>query len=377
MLARHPWISDISVKNSRFRESRIGNPNWRTNGLWTGKCGSTLREFPAPVYRPLINQRTRDALVKLTAGWMSSWLASPWEREGEARQSLRCHFINDGHDWHLSDLEAARVIEAAFKFSGHEDRPSWWQGQPEVLRSDKLCLQCGGNLKPIPGQGVTAFFCDEVCCDKYNLRREERFNISRTSDAMRLYRELKLSKIPTRDCECCGNSFKPAEKGARFCSPACYGMAARTVDERDCPYCGKRFKPVAAKGKHCSTACALASRTHIPNIPCIRCGTLFKAYKQTKRWCSPECAIADKAQPPRPCKTCGTLFKYRAGREFCSQPCYRAAPLPSKTCVVCSINFTPKSGSAKTCSPTCSTLKQKRDRKARDRMREAFTCQKC
>ena len=301
MLARTSLIPDISIKASTRRTKLVGNPNWRKNGLWSGKDVTTLYD-PKPVkYRPLIRTAQREALIALVSKFLAQWQSSPWQNEGPARRQLRNHFVAMDHGWAAADLEAAKIIETALRKLGHPHRPSWEDGQPEATRVDGQCLQCGRDLRPVAGRSTSAFFCypkpgRTSCENAYNRHRDVAFKASQTTAAQRVYREAFINAQPAKPCEHCGNKFKAY--GQRFCSHECATAAATEIPERACLCCGAMFRPVDRQrpGRYCSTACSAKGRTTSSMIPCQECGTPFKVHKsKPKRFCAVACYRANEA----------------------------------------------------------------------------------
>ncbi|MGE6740246.1 hypothetical protein ACQKGC_08250 [Allorhizobium pseudoryzae] len=299
MLARASWIPDISVAASGKRAVLVGNPKWRKDGIFSGAWVTSLYEPPKVKYRPLVNKDQRKALIELVCRYLDQWQASPWQHEGPARRQLRNHFIRLGHSWALSDLEAAKITETAFHRLGHGKRPSWEEGQPEATRKDGNCLQCGKELRVLPGRAATAFFCGDKCQDRYNLHREVTFKASATADAQRLYKAAFLKTLPPVDCGHCGTSFAPKNMGQKYCCHECATAAKTEIPERACACCGTMFRPVDRQkpGKYCSTDCSAKGRTTSSLIPCEECGTPFKVHKsKPKRFCGVICYRANEAK---------------------------------------------------------------------------------
>lgn len=304
MLARTSWVPDISVKASTRRTKLVGNPTWRKDGYWSGNGHSSLYEAPAVKYRPLIRTAQREALIVLVTRFMSQWRSSPWEMEGPARYQMRSHFIRLGHGWALSDLEAAKIIETALRKMGHQQRPSWEDGQPEALRIDGICLQCGAEVRGSPGRAATAFFCHPVpdrspCEERYNSHRDVVFKASQTAAAQALYKQAFLATLPAVDCGNCGKSFRPKNLGQKFCCHECATEAATEIQPRACVCCGTMFKPVnnSGPGRYCSPECSAKGRTTSSMVPCGECQTPFKVHKsRPKRFCGVTCYRASESK---------------------------------------------------------------------------------
>lgn len=307
MLARASWIPDVSIKASSRRAKLVGNPTWIKDRYWSGNGHSSLYD-PKPVkYRPLIRTAHREALIDLVRTFLAQWQSSPWQHEGPAQRQLRNHFIRMGHSWALSDLEAAKIIETALRRMGHQNRPSWEDGQPEALRIDGHCLQCGRGIRPIAGRSATAFFCEPVpdrtsCEVRYNRHRDVAFKASQTAAAQRVYKAAFIRAQPAKPCEHCRKPFRAY--GQRFCSHECATAAATEIPHRACACCGTMFKPPhrGMPGRYCSPECSAKGRTTSSMIPCEECGTPFKVHKsRPKRFCGVPCyrAAEAKAKAPR------------------------------------------------------------------------------
>lgn len=364
MLARPSWITDISIKASGRRTSLVGNPNWRKDGYWSGNGQSSLYEAPAVKHRPLVREDQRKALIELVGKFLAQWRSSPWENEGPARHQLRTHFIRLGHSWALSDLEADKIIQTALRKLGYVKRPTWEEGQPESLKADQACLQCGRALKSIPGRAATAFFCHPVpgrvsCEDRYNAHRDVVFKASQTAAAQRLYRTAFLATLPPVECGNCRTIFKPKNIGQKFCCHECASEAATEIQPRACACCGTMFKPVNLSGvrRYCSPECSAKGRTTSSMVPCENCQTPFRVHKsRPRRFCSTTC--------------------FGAANESLRVP-KAVRQAEERKCLECETTFIPASPIAKLCSDDCRKAVHRRreqKRKANIKTRSAFRC---
>jgi predicted nucleic acid-binding Zn ribbon protein len=88
---------------------------------------------------------------------------------------------------------------------------------------------------------------------------------------------------------------------------------------------------------------------------CVVCRVEFEPRSNRQKFCSDECRFG-----PKTCKQCGAEFVRKGNGQFCSLPCWHvfyAASTPRKECPVCSKLF---KGQAKTCSNECADIKRRR-----------------
>lgn len=220
----------------------------------------------------------------------------------------------------------------------------------------KVCKSCGKNLE------VSNFTKSKNVKDGY----ENKCKICR-ANARKKYINI---------CEVCGEKFKTAKKGVRFCSVDCQGIAKRDRVNIKCDYCDKDIEVVKSKlGKQAHFYCNQNCRTEHLKIlmqgennhnynqidyKCDGCGKDIKTYKykienQKYIFCSNECYkqnigkfFEGKNNPNyieeenRACMQCGTNIKRKPGqfnnKWFCSKTCsskYNAKFKENKKVVSC------------------------------------------
>jgi hypothetical protein len=179
-----------------------------------------------------------------------------------------------------------RFIDGRWEIGGDRDREGGSVKPARLKRKKKAetvfrCKDCGGWVKRAhEGDG----FC-RPC--------SQRRNANRSSGPAR--------SGEIRACEVCGAEryFTPHElaRGARFCSQACMGKAARK--QRTCPVCGVTFEALRIPRKACSPGCR---------------GKLIAAAKRGKR-------------NPRALPGTSTAGEWKASREEACRSCRDRANL--------------------------------------------------
>ena len=137
--------------------------------------------------------------------------------------------------------------------------------------------------------------------------------------------------------------------------------------QRECDVCGNRFKPVVHNQKRCSIECKATGRGRVvpgglPVKACAICSMEFKPKNTVQKYCSKVCVRKSRHRPSAgdvECSTCGNVFLRRdANHKYCSLKCFtvsrRNPVLPDRICVFCRKEYTPRVHNQKHCSMTCS-----------------------
>lgn len=115
-----------------------------------------------------------------------------------------------------------------------------------------------------------------------------------------------------RQCEHCGDDFKPKRKEQRFCGGSCSAKASARargqvgIVSQVCPGCGSNFNEYAGnERKYCSADCSNnARRTERPK--CERCGEPVRT--MSNRYCSKSCKSLSQDRAKLP----GTFYERNA-----------------------------------------------------------------
>jgi hypothetical protein len=147
--------------------------------------------------------------------------------EGMIRAGLRSYLILRHHiGWQVADDEAAYVLRQAFQ-SMRLSRPSWLEGQPELIRNEGRIFCANERCqKPITRASLQGLlYCCEACRRAaksrrgYAARREEYVAYAAAQ------RAAKRASGPIRNCEQCGRQFQALDvagkKPQRFCGLKC------------------------------------------------------------------------------------------------------------------------------------------------------------
>ena len=272
-----------------------------------------------------------DPLVRQVAAVLDRGEPTKFQFEGAIRAALRAHYCLEGREWHRADSYALQVLAFAFARLG-VSRPTWAQGQPEVLERLWFCKNCGA-----PIEGRRRRFCGVHCRASFNSKRQ-RVEWQHNAEAARLV----LATDGKRLCRSCGTEFEPAQNVAgRFCSRECY-QKSRPQVERTCPTCGAGFTPTSRTHRHCCIECAHAARA-VDEKHCELCGARYLPKVQwPSRFCSKHCqeqAYAarrrEKGRKPvelRSCAQCGATFEPRkASQTYCATSCGQRARRAAQT----------------------------------------------
>lgn len=120
---------------------------------------------------------------------------------------------------------------------------------------------------------------------------------------------------PSQPCERCGKPVRVYQsRKARYCSAECRATALREKRATDCQQCGKTFYPREKGAKYCSRDCRYESGW--TDAECASCGKFYRARKSTgRRTCSDDCRKALDARDhaerrskhfPGRCRVCGS-----------------------------------------------------------------------
>lgn len=301
MLALPEWIRNISVAATPKAIRRAQRHGTVSLGMWRGAKLSTIPEPMPPRYERLVGDKQRAALVEVISRYLAQWQASPWQYEAPARKILRDYFIRGGHGWTPSDMEAAKITEAALRKNGHAVRPSWDDGQAEVTRISGLCLQCGADIKHRNGVPASAFFCEPIpprvsCETRYNLYREDAFRAWMTREGQAVGKEAFKDRLGVRCCDGCGTEYRPNSRLQRFCTKLC-GLTHDKRPDVPCAHCDTIFRPQVRNGKasvYCSKTCAGKAKTKTVELTCQQCGEGFVGMPG-RLFCGNSCYQASRA----------------------------------------------------------------------------------
>lgn len=282
---------------------------------------------------PVFSKDRRKHVLGQVMDLMRDWRQSPFEYEGPVRTGVRSALCLQGHGWQRSDDEAASLVSDSLRQLG-ATRPTWEQGQRFYGDPRENCRWCYG---PIAEEDMTGnrsrLFCSDVCARSAYVNWDLKGNERGNAMAGEAYRAAYREKLPSRSCEHCGKSFKPASENARskYCSTRCTGEAQRmTIPERACLKCGTTFRPPGTQPdmKYCKRKCYEASkRIHQPRR-CQQCSLTFIPRRDDQAFCSQACAHRERATREVEC-VCEYCFEHfrakQANARFCSEECSQFA----------------------------------------------------
>lgn len=299
---------------------------------------------------PVVNADQHRHLVDQTAEILGEWKSTKFENEGACRAGLRSAWCLSGHDWHIADATAERIVAEALNKIGAR-RPSWEEGQWVYTVSPDYCAWCH---RPMDGEEQSSGrrFCSVDCAKSAVLHMNRKTNHHYGAVIRSAQRLIDKDKAEPRPCKFCGTMFKADYAAAQFCSVRCNGLhtagdLAFSHIDRECEECNRTFKPTSRTQTCCSQTCAgvknrkreAESLAH-ERRTCTHCQTEYTPTKNTQTYCGKECqTLANRVKhgpvwaersrakraanrPPRPCEWCGEVFtpQTTAGR-FCSSRC--------------------------------------------------------
>lgn len=152
----------------------------------------------------------------------------------------------------------------------------------------------------------------------------------------------RLKRVPDRQCDRCGRTFKDRTGRRIFCSLSCKMGAQREYTPNPCLMCGQPClaaasdRPSRAKDKQlCSFSCARAYQSKVwaehresAQLTCKRCGKSLQgklSHQKKRSFCSNACASTGRKYPNRkktykPCAVCAKPF-CKWGQTVCSAAC--------------------------------------------------------
>lgn len=155
------------------------------------------------------------------------------------------------------------------------------------------------------------------------------------------------------------------------------------MDIRQCEYCGQDYKPRKKRNKYCGNDCYVAHRESKKiTTPCLECGTEFKSPKhENRKFCGSSCAatfnnrITPKRGPEGECKECKAEIPKRW--TYCTD-CRIAGRNQSKSCYICGVEFESNNSQSRYCSVECRvTESNNRKRKTYTEQREKVNREIC
>ncbi len=224
--------------------------------------------------------------------------------EASCRHGLRSRFCLDGEKWARSDVRAASIVAEALRKLGAR-RPPWAEGQRYFTQEGYVpvqvrhwCLHCG---EPVADDRVK--FCSPRCANNYHSWRWRNFGATSPREhylAMMAERREDARAHRGVNCLTCDKLFVPTEwrddssRGStRYCSAECLEMARELP--RQCEVCGNIFKPKRRTDAFlCSASCnarsyQLRKQAQRPEQICRTCKGAFHPATPTSKYCSPRC----------------------------------------------------------------------------------------
>ncbi|MGV8831262.1 MAG: hypothetical protein ACOH2N_04730 [Devosia sp.] len=225
---------------------------------------------------------------------LRGWKYSPFQFEAPCRHGLRQAMCLAGHQWANSEFVAESIVAEALR-SINAHRPSWREGQRDIVDAVECCVQCGAGLDDAQ-MAHGDRFCSGECAKARLTAMNGAWSKQTTATALAAQKIVAIAAKPKRSCDVCGDIFRPRGHGAddaRYCSPKCRGEASRIHGERECECCKKVFMPSHTNGQRfCSIGCKEQARKDSPasySKCCRVCEKPFMARTASAEFCSKSC----------------------------------------------------------------------------------------
>lgn len=335
--------------------------HWYKHGLYAGynsyrHGGSVPRKLKT---EQIYKGDKRKHMIQLVMESLQDWRLSQFENEGPIRSGLRSALCARGYSWDQADNEASTLISAAFTFLGYA-RPTWDQGQREYVTPREHCSWCNCTLPERLVIGDRPLnFCSDICAQAAWRHREYKYKSKESKAYLAAYHAICLARIPERECEQCGVTFKPMLAGVRFCSHKCKGDSYRSLFPKPCQQCGTQFRPNRSDSKFCSNECMGLSYRTLETKNCLHCGKEFRPDSEKTMFCSRKCmGDSRRVIPEKQCFHCSCTFKpSNKDAKFCSQACREAGGHTTTryyfNCEWCGVAASATLSNARCCSQAC------------------------